>query len=115
MMKYKVIWSLGVARRKAPHTGTATQSTYTGLKYEYLAEVDVVEDNIPDAVSPLDVNRKWVKFADGYYGASEYPDSMGVPRERMVKVTEPDPDPVVVHSIDIYPDGRISVDGGEPF
>ena len=93
-MKYRVVWSRGVARRTAPHTGTATQPTYTGLIYDYPAEVDVVEENIPDALAPSDENKLWVKFADGYYGASNYPDSMGIPRMRMEKVEEPvDPDP----------------------
>lgn len=119
-MKYRVAWSQGVARRRAPHTGTATQSTWTGLIYNYPAEVEVIEDNIPDALDPGNVNKKWVKFPDGYYGASNYPDSLGIPRDRMVKIEEPDPEPeptepVVVHKIDIYDDGKVSIDGGEPF
>jgi GH25 family lysozyme M1 (1,4-beta-N-acetylmuramidase) len=95
-MKYKVLWSQGVARRYAPHTGTATQSTYTGLVYTYPTEVDVIEENIPDALDPANVNKVWVKFVDGYYGAAKYPDSMGVPRVRMekIEVPVPDPDPV---------------------
>ena len=90
-MKYKVTWSRGVARRTAPHTGTATQATYTGLVYGYAAEVDVVEENIPDALDPTNENKSWIKFADGYYGAAKYPDSLGIPRDRMVKVEEPEP------------------------
>ena len=93
-MKYKVIWSYGVARRSAPHTGTASENTYTGNVYTQWQEVDVVEDNIPDALDPTNVNKKWVKFADGLFGASNYPDSIGVPRVRMEKIEEPvDPDP----------------------
>ncbi len=121
-MKYRVVWSRGVARRTAPHIGTPTQSTYTGLIYDYPAEVDVIEDNIPDAIDPSDVTKIWVKFADGYYGASEYPDSMGIQRKRMEKIEEPIPDPdpdptepVVVHKIDIYSNGKIAVDDGLAF
>jgi GH25 family lysozyme M1 (1,4-beta-N-acetylmuramidase) len=119
-MKYKVIWSRGVARRSAPHIGTPTQNTYTGLIYEYPSEVEVIEENIPDALDPGNENKKWVKFVDGYYGASEYPDSMGIPRMRMEKIVEPEPEPeptepVVVHKIDIYDTGEIAVDGGERF
>ena len=119
-VKYRVIWSRGVARRTAPHIGTATQNTYTGLVYSYPAEVDVIEDNIPDALEPDNENKKWVKFSDGYFGASNYPDSMGIARQRMEKVVEPAPEPepgepTIVHSIAVYDDGRISVDGGEPY
>ena len=33
-------------------------------------------------------------FSDGLFGASNYPDSIGVPRVRMEKIEEPvDPDP----------------------
>lgn len=98
-MRYKVTWSEGVRRRTAPHTGTSTQGTYTELTYPNGAVVEVVRDNIPDAVSPGDENKKWVEFAekaaDGrtLYGASNYQDSMGVPRTRMVKVDEPAPVP----------------------
>ena len=94
-MKYQVIWNRGVARRTAPHVGTADENTYTGLSYAQFTEVDVIEDNIPDASDPTNPNKKWVKFADGYYGASEYPTSAGVAAVRMVKIEEPvDPDPV---------------------
>ncbi len=97
-MKYKVIWSKGVARRSLPHIGTATQTTYTGLTYSYPMEVDVIEDNIPDALDPGNENKKWVKFVDGYYGASKYPDSLGIPRDRMVKIEEPVPVPSPVET-----------------
>jgi GH25 family lysozyme M1 (1,4-beta-N-acetylmuramidase) len=92
-MKYKVVWSKGVAKRLAPHTGTAEEPTYTGQVIAYPLEVEVIEDNIPDGVDPSNLDKKWVKFADGLFGASAYPDSIGVPRERMVKVEEPTPEP----------------------
>jgi GH25 family lysozyme M1 (1,4-beta-N-acetylmuramidase) len=117
-VNYRVVWSKGAARRTAPHTGTATQVTYTGLFYAYDAVVEVIEENIPDALDPGNENKKWVKFSDGYYGASKYPDSLGISRDRMIKVEEPIPDPnvpVVVHKVDIYSDGKIAVDNGSPF
>ena len=93
-MQYQVVWNRGVARRSAPHTGTASEPTYTGLVYAYPTIADVIEDNIPDANDPTNASKKWVKFADGLYGASNYPDSIGVSRVRMEKVEEPvDPDP----------------------
>jgi len=92
-MKYKVVWSNGVARRTKP----TTSNSYTGLVYSFFSEVDVVEGNIQDELDPNNNNKKWVKFADGYFGASEYPDSAGVPRIRMEKVVDepvpPDPGP----------------------
>lgn len=81
-MKYRVIWPNGVARRTLP----STSNSYTGLTYDNLAEVEVVEDNIPDATYPNDPNKKWVKAIDGLYSASNYPDSLGVPKVRMEKI-----------------------------
>ncbi len=83
-MKYRVIWSKGVSRRTAP----TTSNSYTGLVYNYLDEIEVLEDGILDTSDPTDVNKKWVKFVDGLYGASDYPDSIGVPRQRMEKIAE---------------------------
>jgi GH25 family lysozyme M1 (1,4-beta-N-acetylmuramidase) len=113
-MHYDVIWSRGVARRTAP----TTENSYTGLIYSFGVRVEVIEDNIPDTTDPTNPNKKWVKFSDGRYGASEYPDSAGVARTRMVKVEAPTPgptEPVIVHKIDIYSDGKIAVDNGDPF
>ena len=69
---------------------------------------------------PLTQTKKWVKFADGLYGAAVYPDSTGVTRTRMEKLVEPDPEPeptepTISHTIDIFTDGKIAVDNGEPF
>lgn len=90
MMRYKVVWSPGVARRTGPQ---ATASTWTGMSYANQLEVDVVEDNIPDAIEPTNLNKRWVRFADGLFGAAVYPDSAGVTRVRMEKIIEPDPTP----------------------
>lgn len=92
-MKYRVVWSKGIARRTAPHTGRADEGTYTGLVYAYGAELEVIEDNIPDENDPGNINKKWVKFSDGFFGASEYPTSGGVPAVRMQKIAEPVPVP----------------------
>ena len=108
-MKYKVIWSAGVARRSAPSTSNSSTSA---TPYSLNQVVDVIQDNIPDAVSPTDVNKKWVKFADGLYGASNYPDGTG-PQVRMTKVDETTPPttPVHTHTIDVFSNGSILVDG----
>lgn len=81
-MKYKVIWPNGVARRTAPTTSNSGTSL---PPYALDAVVDVVEDNLPDATDPTNVNKRWVKFSDGLFGASDYPDSLG-PQKRMVRV-----------------------------
>jgi len=90
-MQYKVVWSNGVARRTAP----TTTNSYTGLTYSYNQVVEVLEENIPDASDPTNPNKIWVKFADGYFGAKNYPDSLGVPQVRMVKVEQPEVKKVV--------------------
>ncbi len=114
VLTYRVIWPNGVARRLGP----STSHGFVEPKYETLVTVLVQEDGIPDGNDPSNVNKKWVKFADGLYGASDYPNSAGVPASRMVKVVLPDPDPnpdAPTHRIDVYPDGKIAVDGGQPF
>lgn len=86
-MQYKVVWSAGVARRTAP---TTTNSSTNLTPYPFDSVVDVVQDNIPDQSAPTDPNKKWVKFTDGMYGASNYPDGSG-PQVRMVKLEDPNP------------------------
>ena len=107
-MKYKVVWPAGVARRSAPSTSNSATSA---TPYALNQVVDVIQDNILDAVSPNDVNKRWVKFADGLFGASNYPDSDS-PEVRMVKVEDnPPTTPVRTHTIDVFSNGSILVDG----
>jgi len=118
-MKYKVVWTKGVAKRTQP----TTSNSYTGLLLPYPNEVEVIEDHIDDLNDPSNINKVWVKLADGYYAAKNYPDSLGVPRVRMEKVETPvpdpdpipDPEPTIVHRIDVYSDGKVAIDGSNPF
>lgn len=89
MKQYKVIWTAGVARRSAP---TTSNSSTTLPKYDFGQIVDVVEDNIPDQTSPGDPYKRWVRFLDGRFGASNYPDGDST-EVRMIDVT-PDSPPV---------------------
>lgn len=107
MKQYKIVWSGGVARRTAP----TTTGSSTGLPaYQYNQVVDVLEDGIPDQSYPTDVNKRWVKFADGYYGASNYPDGGG-PKVRMIDVTStpPPPAPGVPYTVTVSLDGYKTV------
>ncbi|HEY6019628.1 MAG TPA: glycoside hydrolase family 25 protein [Candidatus Paceibacterota bacterium] len=101
-MQYKVVWSAGVARRSAP---TTTGSSTTLTPYAYNDVVEVIQDNIPDQTYPADPNKKWVKFADGMFGASDYPDSLGVAQKRMVNVTVTPPPPASSKSFTFKADG----------
>lgn len=82
-MQYKVIWSSGVSKRLQPTTNAAS----TGVVLPLGAVVDVVQDKIPDATYPTDVNKLWVKFTDGTFGASIY----GAGSVRMELVAAPPP------------------------
>jgi GH25 family lysozyme M1 (1,4-beta-N-acetylmuramidase) len=88
-MQYRVVWENGVARRSLP----TVFNSYTGLSYSFGEIVEVIRDNIPDQDDPTNPNKIWVQFADGYYGASQYPNSLGEPKVRMVRVIEPGPEP----------------------
>jgi hypothetical protein len=109
MLKYKVVWPSGVARRSAPSTSNSATSA---TPYSFNQVVDVIQDNILDAVSPTDINKRWVKFADGLFGASNYPDSDS-PEVRMVKVEDntPPTTPVRTHTIDVFSNGSLLIDG----
>lgn len=102
MKKYRVVWSNGVARRSAPTTSNSATSL---PPYPFDAVVDVLQDGIPDQTDPTNVNKRWVKFADGYFGASDYPDGAG-PRVRMVDVTPTEP-PAGDDEIAIYVNGEL--------
>lgn len=93
VMQYKVVWPQGVARRAGPATTYSSYVNGVPLTYPSGTVAEVVEENIPDAVDPINTHKKWVKFSDGRYGASEYPDSTGVPRVRMQKIEDPAPVP----------------------
>lgn len=103
-MEYKVTWTQGVARRFAP----TTSNSYTGLTpYANMTVVSVIEENIPDKDDPTNPKKKWVKFSDGYYGASLYPDSTGIARTRMEKIVAPAPAPSakIVKAVIYFDDG----------
>lgn len=102
--KYEVVWRNGVSRRTAP---TTSNSSTTLTPYAFGQVVDVLEDNIPDQTYPNDPSKKWVKFADGHYGASDYPDGSG-PKVRMKDVT-PAPPPADLPDLPY----RIVLGGGE--
>lgn len=90
MVQYKVVWSQGVTRHTIP-----SAFNYSPLFYMNGTVVDVIEENIPDHDDPTNTNKVWVKFADGYYGAAQYPTSAGVPAIRMEKIADPTPVPTV--------------------
>lgn len=106
MKKYKVVWASGVSKRTGPTTSAGSTGTVIPLN----TIVDVIEDNIPDATYPNDVNKKWCKFTDNTFGASIY----GVDSVRMVDVTpvEPPPDPTPTGNVhieaDLNDDGTIT-------
>ena len=84
-MQYQVTWDTGVTKRLAPTTSSLPApipNVYPDNKI-----VDVMQDNIPDQTYPTDVNKIWVKFPDGTFGASKYGSV------RMVLVTPP-PEPI---------------------
>ena len=101
-MRYKVVWAGGVARRSAP---TTTNSVTSATPYAQNTIVEVIQDNISDATSPADPNKKWVKFSDGLYGASNYPDGTG-PKVRMEKIVEPNP-PATDYLMHFKSDGTV--------
>lgn len=68
MTQYKVVWPDGVRKRTAPTTSAGPVGNVIPVN----TIVDVVQDDIPDQTYPADVTKKWVKFSDGSYGASQY-------------------------------------------
>lgn len=97
-LQYKVIWPNGVSKRLAPTTSSAP----TGVTLAVNTVADVVQDNIPDQTYPNDVNKRWVKFTDGSYGASKY-DTV-----RMELVSTPPPAGSINIDMTLNPDGTIT-------
>lgn len=82
-MDYKVVWTNGASVRPQPNTGGSASRV---LSYGQI--VAMSQDQIPDSSDPTDVNKRWAKLADGSgYVATDYPDSMNTPRQRMALVT----------------------------
>lgn len=83
-MQYQVVWMNGATVRPQPNT--------SGIGIRVLAFnqiVDVLQDNILDSSDPTNVNKRWVRLADGY-AASNYPDGSG-PQVRMKLISVPPP------------------------
>lgn len=86
-MQYTVVWSDGVNVRPGPNTGGAVVKVLPNGTV-----VDVVLDQIPDSWDSGNLNKRWVQLADGSgYSASDYPDSSGLPKQRMKLVSAPPP------------------------
>lgn len=94
-MRYKVVWANGAAKRTLPSVNGANVGTIA-----YNTITDVIQDNIPDATSPSDINKRWVRLPDGNYAASNYPDGTG-PKVRMVKVEDAPPPPATKPKLEI--------------
>jgi GH25 family lysozyme M1 (1,4-beta-N-acetylmuramidase) len=87
-MQYKVVWSRGASVRPEPAISNDPLATLA-----VNAIVDVVQDHIPDMDDPTNENKQWVRLTSGLFVASDYPDSLGVPRVRLEKIVEPVPAP----------------------
>lgn len=102
-MQHKVVYHNGATVQAMPSASSAQ------IQILALGDiVDAVQDHIPDATDPSNANKVWVQLVDGHYVASNYPDAAG-PQVRLVLVTPP----VVTktHTVDVFQDGSITVDG----
>jgi GH25 family lysozyme M1 (1,4-beta-N-acetylmuramidase) len=89
-LQYKVVWGSGVTKRTGPTTSAPSVRDAAGAPIVLPQNLifNVAQDGIADQTYPTDPNKRWVKFPDGSYGASNYPDSDS-PEVRMVNVTPP--------------------------
>jgi hypothetical protein len=98
MAEYKIIWPNGANERKGPSVWDAT----TGTVYPAGAVIQVAS-----VIVKRPGLEEWGVLANGYYVALIYES----PRAVLVE-PEPEPGPVTLkHTIDVYDDGSLRIDG----
>lgn len=93
----------------AARTGNSVGEIPPRSQFEFVAYAD-------DLDHPNDPNYKWVELTDGNFANYVYPpNGLRIDILREPETTPPPVDPTVTHFINVYYDGKISVDNGEPF
>jgi hypothetical protein len=94
--EYKIVWEKGANERKGPSTWDATTGRVY-IKGEFIKIAEVIV-KVPDY-------EVWGKLENGYYIALVYAGSV-----RAEKVVIPQPNEPL-HTILVYPDGSLTIDG----
>jgi hypothetical protein len=113
-MEYKctVSWPLGCSTKLNPNTGGTNYYTWnTGSEF-------YASDIIRDTTDPNNPDKLWAKISRGLhagkYVAIRYPSSSGNPVRASYTLIEPEIPPtgvVLTHTIEVYSDGSIKIDG----
>ena len=110
--KYNCITRFEVKVRPTPDTYNVSSLTMqAGTQFQ-------VSEIVSDRVDPMNPNKKWGKIFggkyDGMYTALEYPNNSNPISTYTLIQDNPPPTPgeiYIVHEIDVYNDGSITVDG----
>ena len=106
-----VVWDLGASTKTAPNTGGLNY--YTWKKGDKFYASALVADNL----DPSNTQKLWAKISrgehTGKYVAVKYPSSSGNPVRGTYTMIGTDSPPTVTltHTIEVYSDGSIKVDG----
>lgn len=110
--KYDCVARYDVKVRPAPNTAnTVTEKILAGTKFQ-------VSEIVADSLDPLNYEKKWGRIFggqhDGMYTALEYPNNSNpISTYTPITVTPPPPtgEITLTHTIEVYSDGSIKVDG----
>lgn len=116
IMEYEVtvVWDAGASTKIAPNTGGTNYKTW--IKGEKFYASDIIRDSI----DPNNAQKLWAKISRGEhigkYVAVSYPSASGNPIRATYALLNPTPPPPVgevslTHTIEVYSDGSIKVDG----
>lgn len=113
-MEYEVtvVWDLGCSTKIAPNPGGINYKTWKNGEKFYASEI------IRDNLDPNNADKLWAKISRGEYTgkyvAVRYPSSKPTPIRCMYEPlgTEPPVGEVTLtHTIEVYSDGSIKIDG----
>jgi len=109
--KYNCVARFDVKIRPTPDTYNSTNIQFkAGTQFQ-------VSEIVSDRVDPTNPFKKWGKIFggefDGMYTALEYPNNSNpISTYTLIQDTPPTPTGIyIVHEIDVYNDGSITVDG----
>lgn len=116
MPKYKVTITNPEGARERTGNSTAAPGFSPLLAFGSVHYSD--KEIIADSTAPTDPNKKWIELVNGRFIAVRYPQSGGPIERATVELngTDPSPDPTpgvptLKHTIEVYSDGSLKIDG----
>lgn len=108
MLKVTVVWPNGASIKSSRNTGGASSGVFS------LGDSFLASEIVSDSLDPSNPDKLWAVIAEGsYFGkfvAVRYPSTSGNPVRAAYEYL-PTGEVVLTHTINVYSDGSIEVDG----